>query len=144
MGPRRALCQANIYFRLFWHSRSTQHPALRVRIRPSTILISGPWDPHPPQCSHRHFSWDCSIGLIQVYEFNSHILLSFQFLLYLLPQGKHPITATSVVPFLSLNSSCSSSISPYTTALILPSIKCAAHDHTLQTVNTEFETGLKK
>ncbi|KAK2188699.1 hypothetical protein NP493_124g00016 [Ridgeia piscesae] len=40
------------------------------------------WDPHPPQCSHRHFSWDCSIGVLQVYEFNCHIPLSFQVILY--------------------------------------------------------------
>ena len=33
----------------------------------------------------------------------------------------HRANIPSVVPFLCLNSSCSSSISPYTTALILPS-----------------------
>ena len=30
------------------------------------------WDPHPFQYSHSHFSWDCSLGLLHVYESNCH------------------------------------------------------------------------
>ena len=60
------------------------------------------WDTHPLQCSHCHFSWDCSLGLLQVYESNCHILLSFQFLLYYLPLGKHPIRCSSSLSKLQL------------------------------------------
>ena len=67
-------------------------------------------------CHGNHFSWDCSIGLLQVCESNCHILLSFQFLLNSLPQGKIP----SVVPLPSQNQAVLHRF-PYTTALILPS-----------------------
>ena len=60
-GQGAPMYQANIYFGLSLHPRSTQLPALRI---PCTNLTS-PWDPHPHQCSHCHFSWDCSIGLLQ-------------------------------------------------------------------------------
>ena len=76
-----------------------------------------PWDPHPHQCSHCHFSWDCRIGLLQDYESNFHILLSFQFILNQLLQGKHPIGCSSSLSKLQLFFTDS----PYTTALILQS-----------------------
>ena len=61
-----------------------------------------PWDPHPLQCSHSHFSWDYSLGLLQVYVYNCHILLSVQFLLYYLPLDKHPIRCSSSLSKLQL------------------------------------------
>ncbi|KAK2159143.1 hypothetical protein NP493_1744g00039 [Ridgeia piscesae] len=48
----------------------------------STTILSQPLGPPSTSGSHRHCSWDCSTGLLQVYESNCHILLSFQFLLY--------------------------------------------------------------
>ena len=53
----------------------------------------------------------------QVYESNCHILLSFQFILNYLPQGKHPIGCSSSLSKLQLFFADS----PYTTAHILPS-----------------------
>ena len=76
-----------------------------------------PRDLYPHQCSHCHFSWDCGIGLYQVYDSNCHILVSFQFLLNWLTQGKHPIRCSSSYSNLQLFFNDS----PYTTALILPS-----------------------
>ena len=71
---------------------------------PTHILIHPLHQPvghHRPQCCHRYFSWDCIIGLLQVYESNRHIFLSFQFLLHWLPQGKHPISSSFPKPLLS-------------------------------------------
>ena len=57
------------------------------------------------------------MGLLRVYVSNCNILLSFQFLLYYLPPGKHPIRCSSSFSNLQLFFNDS----PYTTALILPS-----------------------
>ena len=51
-GQGAPMYQANINFGLSLHPRSTQLPALRF---PCTNLTS-PWDPHPHQFSHCHFS----------------------------------------------------------------------------------------
>ena len=51
-GQGAPMCQANIYFGLSLHPRSTQLPALRVL----SINLTSPWDHHPHQCSQCHFS----------------------------------------------------------------------------------------
>ena len=39
---------------------------LHVRIRPLHHPDLRLWDPHPPQCCHRHFTWDYIICLLQL------------------------------------------------------------------------------
>ena len=72
------------------------------------------WDTRPPQYRHRHFSWDCIICPLHSYEYNCHILLSFQCFSISYLQANIPL----VVPVPCLSSSCSSPISPSTIQLL--------------------------
>ena len=75
------------------HSRSTQHPTIRVLKPPRHYPDIRLWD--SPRCCHRHSSRDYIIGLLQVCEPNCHILLHFLFLSTKLPHGKPPISCSS-------------------------------------------------
>ena len=91
VGLGHSLSQVDIHPEFLQYSRSAHYSTFCLLICGFNHSHLHLWDTHPPQRSHGHISRNCVICLFKVYESQSHIILSFQFLFHQLSLSEHPI-----------------------------------------------------
>ena len=94
---RSPLCQANIYFELSRHSRSTHHPALYVFTCP---FSPPPLGPNPPKCRRSHFPLYGIINFLHLLS-TSGLRVNFPLILHV-PVLKHAVLHRFPFPLLLL------------------------------------------